>query len=341
MTLTQLWFVIIAFLWLGYFVLEGFDFGVGILLPYVGRDETDRRVAINTIGPVWDGNEVWLIVAGASIFAAFPEWYATLFSGFYLPLLLILLALIGRGVAFEYRGKRDDARWRARWDFAIVAGSALPALLWGVAFGNIVRGVPLDARHEFVGNLATLLNPYALLFGVTTLALFTTHGAMFLALKTHGPVRDRARRAALRVGPVAALAAVCFLAWTQVRTGTLLSGLLAAGAAVALLLGLAATLPAGRLGPLSGRDGVAFAGTAAATGLAVASLFAAIYPDVLPAVDPAHSLTITNASATGYTLRVMSWVALAFTPFVLAYQTWSYWVFRRRLGRHDIAEAAE
>ncbi|BCJ35391.1 cytochrome c oxidase assembly protein [Actinocatenispora thailandica] len=333
MTLTQLWFLIIAFLWLGYFVLEGFDFGVGMLLPVVGRDETDRRVAINTIGPVWDGNEVWLIVAGASIFAAFPEWYATLFSGFYLPLLIILLALIARGVAFEFRGKRDDPRWRARWDFAIIAGSALPALLWGVAFGNIVRGIPMDARHEFVGNLGTLLNPYALLFGLTTLTLFGTHGAMFLALKTHGPVRDRARRVALPVGLVAAVAAVAFLAWTQVRTGTVLSGVVAAGAAVALLVGLAATR--------RGRDGVAFAGTAAAIGLAVVSLFAAIYPDVLPATDPAHSLTIHNASSTPYTLRVMSWVALAFTPFVLAYQTWSYWVFRRRLGRHDIAQAAE
>ena len=333
MTLTELWFLIIAFLWLGYFVLEGFDFGVGMLLPVVGRDETDRRVAINTIGPVWDGNEVWLIVAGASMFAAFPEWYATLFSGFYLPLLAILLALIGRAVAFEFRGKRPEARWKAGWDAAIVAGSALPALLWGIVFGNIVRGVPQNAAHEYVGGLATLLNPYALLFGLTTLALFATPGAIFLALKTPGPVRDRARRVALPVGGLAAGAAVGFLTWTQVRTGTVLSAVVAAGAAVALLTGLVATR--------AGRDGIAFAGTAAAVGLAVVSLFAAIHPDVLPATDPAHSLTIHNASASPYTLRVMSWVALAFTPFVLAYQAWSYWVFRRRLGRRDITGAAE
>jgi cytochrome d ubiquinol oxidase subunit II len=331
--LTELWFLIIAFLWLGYFVLEGFDFGVGMLLPVVGRDETDRRVAINTIGPVWDGNEVWLIVAGASTFAAFPEWYATLFSGFYLPLLLIVLALIVRAVSFEFRGKRAEARWKAGWDAAIIAGSAVPALLWGVAFGNIVRGVPLDARHEFIGSLGGLLNPYALLFGLTTLALFATHGAIFLALKTHGPVRHRARRIALPVGLVAAVAAVAFLTWTQLRTGTVLSAVLATGAAVARVTGLVASRMQ--------RDGIAFAGTAVAIGLAVVSLFAAIYPDVLPATDPANSLTIHNASSTPYTLRVMSWVALAFTPFVLAYQAWSYWVFRRRLGRRDIAGAGE
>ncbi|GAA3515795.1 cytochrome d ubiquinol oxidase subunit II [Actinocatenispora rupis] len=328
MTLTTLWFLIIAFLWVGYFVLEGFDFGVGMLLPYVGRDETARRVAINTIGPVWDGNEVWVIVAGGATFAAFPEWYATLFSGFYLPLLVILAALICRGVAFEFRGTRDDPRWRARWDKAIFFGSLLPALLWGVAFGNIVRGVPLDARHEYAGTVLTLLNPYALLAGLTTLTLFATHGAVFLALKTHGEVRDTARRAALPLGIVAAVAAVGFLVWTAVLRGNLASSLIAAAAALALLTGLAATR--------AGRDGIAFTGTAAAIGLAVISLFTALYPNVMPATDPAHSLTIHNASSTPYTLRVMSWVALVFTPLVLAYQTWTYWVFRRRLGRTDI-----
>ena len=189
---------------MGYFVLEGFDFGVGILLPVLGRDDTGRRVLINTIGPVWDGNEVWLITAGGAMFAAFPEWYATVFSGFYLPLLLILLALIGRGVAFEYRGKRDDPRWRRRWDRAIVAGSLVPAVLWGVAFANIVRGVPVDAAGEYAGTLWTLLNPYALLAGATTLALFTLHGAVFLALKTRARSGTDANRLARRLGPVAA-----------------------------------------------------------------------------------------------------------------------------------------
>ncbi|HEY3503472.1 MAG TPA: cytochrome d ubiquinol oxidase subunit II [Actinocatenispora sp.] len=333
MSLTTLWFLIIAFLWVGYFVLEGFDFGVGMLLPYVGRDETARRVTINTIGPVWDGNEVWVIVAGGATFAAFPEWYATLFSGFYLPLLVILVALICRGVAFEFRGKHDDPRWRARWDKAIFFGSLLPALLWGVAFGNIVRGVPLDAGHEFTGTVLTLLNPYALLAGVTTLTLFATHGAVFLALKTRGEVRDAARRAALPIGVLAAVAAVAFLVWTAVLRGSLASSVIAAAAAIALLVGLAATR--------AGRDGVAFTGTAAAIALAVVSLFAALYPNVMPATDAAHSLTIHNASSTPYTLRVMSWVALVFTPLVLAYQAWTYWVFRRRLGRSDIPEGAE
>src|SRR3954470_3827474 len=193
MALTDIWFLLIAVLWTGYFVLEGFDFGVGMLLPVVGRTETDRRVAINTIGPVWDGNEVWLLVAGGATFAAFPEWYASLFSGFYLPLLIILVALIVRGVAFEYRGKIDNGRWRRNWDRAIFWGSAVPAFLWGVAFANLVRGVPLDARHHFTGDLFTLVNPYALLGGLTTLGLFALHGAVFLALKTDGEIRGRAR----------------------------------------------------------------------------------------------------------------------------------------------------
>jgi cytochrome bd ubiquinol oxidase subunit II len=333
MHLTTLWFVIIAFLWVGYFVLEGFDFGVGILLHHVGRDETGRRVAINTIGPVWDGNEVWVIVAGGATFAAFPDWYATLFSGFYLPLLAILVALICRGVAFEYRGKRDEPRWRARWDAAITAGSAVPALLWGVAFGNIVRGVPLSAAGDYTGNLATLLNPYALLAGLTTLALFTTHGATFLALKTHGDTRHAARHALARVAPVTVVLAVAFLTWTQLLRGNTPSLLLAVGAAVCLLAGLAAAA--------TGRDGTAFAGTAAAIALAVVSLFVALYPDVMPATDPAASLTVHNAASSPYTLRVMSWVALVFTPLVLLYQGWTYWVFRRRLGRADIPTGGE
>src|SRR6476469_7657571 len=214
MELTTVWFALIAVLWAGYFLLEGFDFGVGMLLPVLARDDRERRLLINTIGPVWDGNEVWLLVAGGATFAAFPEWYATLFSGFYLPLLLILVALIVRGVAFEYRGKRDDPRWKRRWDWCITVGSLLPALLWGVAFANIVRGVPLDADHEFVGNLLDLLNPYALLGGLTTLALFITHGAIFLALKTTGDVRERANALAGRVGIITAAVAVAFLAWS-------------------------------------------------------------------------------------------------------------------------------
>jgi cytochrome d ubiquinol oxidase subunit II len=324
MSLADVWFVLIAVLWTGYFVLEGFDFGVGLLLPVLGRDETNRRVLINTIGPVWDGNEVWLLVAGGATFAAFPEWYASLFSGFYLALLLVLVALIVRGVAFEYRGKIDSDRWRRRWDLCIVIGSALPALLWGVAFGNIVRGVPLDARHHYVGSFFDLLNPYALLGGVTTLVLFATHGAVFLALKTDGPVRAQARRIARRLGTVAVLAAGAFLLWTQIAHGRPATWATAALAAVALVAAVLLTIRA--------REGWAFLATAVTIAAATATLFADLYPHVLPStVDPAFGLTVTNAASTPYTLRIMTWVAVAFTPIVLVYQGWTYWVFRRRL----------
>jgi len=327
--LTTLWFILIAVLWIGYFVLEGFDFGVGILTKVLPRDERERRVLLNTIGPVWDGNEVWVLTAGGATFAAFPEWYATLFSGFYLPLLAILVALIVRGVAFEYRGKRPDARWRARWDNCIFWGSLVPAILWGVAFGNVVRGVPLDEDFEFVGSLLDLLNPYALLAGLTTLALFVTHGSVFVALKTTGEVRERANALAGRVGLVAAVLAVAFLAWTQGIRGDAWSAVTAVCAALALVGGLLANR--------AGREGWAFLGSALAIGLAVVTLFVALFPDVMPStISDANSLTTTNAASTPYTLRIMTWVAVIFTPIVLAYQSWTYWVFRRRIGVQNI-----
>src|SRR5579859_1568294 len=214
MWLNQVWFGLIAVLWIGFFVLEGFDFGVGALLRIVGRDERGRRVLINTIGPVWDGNEVWLLTAGGATFAAFPQWYATLFSGFYLPLLIILAALIVRGVCFEFRSKVESPRWRANWDRALFAGSVLPALLWGVAFANIVRGVPVNAAHVYTGNLLTLLNWYGLLGGLVTLALFTLHGAIFLALRTTGELSRRARRIAVGTALAAVPLGAVFLAVT-------------------------------------------------------------------------------------------------------------------------------
>ncbi|RKS79261.1 cytochrome bd-I ubiquinol oxidase subunit 2 apoprotein [Actinomadura pelletieri DSM 43383] len=329
MELTTVWFIVIAFLWTSYFFLEGFDFGVGMLLPVLGRSNVERRVVINTIGPVWDANEVWFIVAGASIFAAFPEWYATLFSGFYLPLLAILLALIIRGVAFEYRGKRDDARWRSRWDKAIFWGSLVPAFLWGVVFANIVRGVPLDADHEFAGTLGDLLTPYALLGGLTTMILFVLHGAVFLALKTTGDIRARARF----VAGVAAIGAIAaggsFLLITQVKHGEPVTWLTAAGAAAGLVLAAGAIR--------RGREGWAFIGTGAAIVLAVATLFVALFPDVLPStLAEANSLTTDNASSTPYTLKIMTWTAAVFTPIVLVYQGWTYWVFRKRIGTAQI-----
>lgn len=324
MALAEFWFVLIAVLWTGYFVLEGFDFGVGTLLPAVARDDIERRVAINTIGPVWDGNEVWLIVAGGAMFAAFPEWYASLFSGFYLLLLLILLSLIVRGVAFEYRGKHDTANWRRRWDACIVAGSTIPALLWGVVFGAILQGVPLNADHEYVGTVFDLISPYSLLGGLTTLTVFTYHGATFLALKSDGVVRVRANTYAHRLGPVALIFGSAFLLWTQLETGDVTSG--------STLLLAAAALVGAVVANLRGREGWAFTGTATAIGLTAATLFIALAPDVLPSsLAPEHGLTIANASSSAYTLRVMSWVAVFFTPLVLGYQAWTYWVFRRRV----------
>jgi len=325
MELTTVWFSLIAVLWIGYFVLEGFDFGVGMLLPVLAKNDTERRVLINTIGPVWDGNEVWLLVAGGATFAAFPEWYATLFSGFYLPLLLILVALIVRGLAFEYRAKRDDIRWRARWDAAIIVGSFVPALLWGVAFANILRGVPIDADLEYAGGFFNLLNPYALLGGLMTLSLFLTHGAVFISLKTDGRVREHARSLAARIGAVSAVITVVFLGWTQVSTGSIPSAIAFTLAALALVGGLAAIL--------GGREGWAFLGTFLAIGLGVAGLFLALFPDVMPTtLIDGVGLTTTNAAATTYTLKIMTVVAVIFTPLVLAYQAWTYWVFRQRIS---------
>jgi len=314
--LTTVWFFLIAVLWVGYFVLEGFDFGVGVLLPVLGKTEKERRVMINTIGPVWDGNEVWLLVAGGATFAAFPEWYATLFSGFYLPLFLILVALIIRGVAFEYRGKRPDSPWKAWWDRAIFVGSLLPAVLWGVAFANIVRGVPIEeveGNLEYVGGFFNLLNPYALLGGLVTLTLFVTHGAIFIALKTDGEIRHNARALAERVGLAAAGLAVVFLVWTYRINPELPFAVLAALTAVCLV----AALLANRMG----REGWAFLGTALTLGLAVVALFSNLYPNVMPSsVDEAFNLTIDNASSTEYTLTIMTWVAVIMTPIVLLYQ---------------------
>ncbi len=331
MELTTVWFILIAVLWIGYFVLEGFDLGVGILLPFIAKGDRERRAVINTIGPVWDGNEVWLLTAGGATFAAFPEWYATLFSGFYLPLLLILLALIIRGVAFEYRHQRPEATWKGWWDRAIIVGSFVPALLWGVAFANIARGVPIDETKDFTGNLFTLLNPFGLLGGLVTLSLFLTHGAMYLALKTDGVLRVRARDLALRLGLVAAVLAVIFLVWTQVLSGNAASAVLFVIAALALVGGLVAIW--------NGREGWAFIGTFVTLALAVAGLFVALFPDVMPSsTDAAFSLTTTNAAATSYTLKVMTVVACVFTPLVLIYQAWTYWIFRKRISVHHIPE---
>ena len=315
MSLNTFWFLTIATLWIGYFILEGFDFGVGMLLKVIGKNQAERRALLTTLGPVWDGNEVWLLVAGGAIFAAFPEWYATLFSGFYLPLFLILISLIIRGVSFEYRSKYGDIKWRNRWDNAIIISSFIPSLLWGVAFANIVRGVPLERSQagviEYVGGFFNLLNPFALLGGGVTLFLFATHGALFIALKTDGAIRVRANKLAGQLGLVSSvmvLSLVIVLAW----------------------LG---SLEANR----RGREGWAFLASATTLALVVVTLFSALYPYVMPSsLNIADSLDIFNASSTDYTLKVMTYVAVVMTPLVLIYQGWTYWVFRKRLSASSI-----
>ncbi|MEV5887057.1 cytochrome d ubiquinol oxidase subunit II [Streptomyces sp. NPDC052020] len=333
MELHDVWFVLIAVLWTGYFFLEGFDFGVGVLTKLLARDRPEKRVLINTIGPVWDGNEVWLLTAGGATFAAFPEWYATLFSGFYLPLLVILLCLIVRGVAFEYRVKRPEENWQRNWETAIFWTSLIPAFLWGVAFGNIVRGVKIDRELEYVGSVWDLFNPYALLGGLVTLTLFTFHGTVFTALKTVGEIRERARALALRVGLVTAVFAVLFLLWTQVDSGD--------GTSLVALVVAVAALVVALMANQAGREGWAFALSGVTIVATVVMLFLTLFPNVMPStLDADWSLTVTNASSSPYTLKIMTWLAAIATPVVLLYQGWTYWVFRKRIGTQHLADAA-
>jgi cytochrome d ubiquinol oxidase subunit II len=333
--LQGLWFVLISILWLGYFALEGFDFGVGMLIRWVGRTDAERRAVIHSIGPVWDGNEVWLIVAGGATFAAFPQWYATLFSGFYLALFLILVGLIVRGVAFEFWGKRPDARWRSRWEWALVVGSFVPALLWGVGWANIVSGVPIDRSGEFTGTLFDLLGPYALVGGLTSLTLFLAHGANFLSLKTTGVVEERARAFAARISPIGAAVGIAFLAWTLIDQGDR-GGVQPASAALAVLA--AAALVAGAVAARHDPRR-AFAATTGAIVLLFCALFVDLFPNAMvSSTSPAFDLTLRAAASSHYTLTVMTVVAVLLVPLVLAYQAWTYWVFRRRISAEDFGD---
>jgi cytochrome d ubiquinol oxidase subunit II len=342
MEFVNVWFILIAVLWIGYFVLDGFDLGVGILLPILGRDDLRRRVMINAIGPVWDGNEVWLLVAGGATFAAFPLWYATMFSGFYLAFFVLLLALILRGVAFEYRSKEDSQSWRNRWDIAIFIGSALPAFLFGVAFGNVIGGAPIEplpgtdagnaANFNYSGNFFDLLNPFSIALGLMTLLIFTTHGAIFLALKTSGEVRESARSLIYKIGPLAAVLAVVALLWAQSFSGR-----------VAITLPMVLVAALAWLGAIwltrVGRDGWAFVLSSTTILLAVAALFVGLFPNVMvSSIDSTFNLTVDNASSAGYTLTVMTWVAVIMTPIVVIYQGWTYWVFRKRISTSMIPD---
>ena len=327
--LNTLWFLLIAVLFTGFFFLEGFDYGVGILLPFVAKNDTERRVVINTIGPHWDGNEVWLLTAGGAIFAAFPNWYATLFSGFYLALFLILLALIFRGVAFEFRSKDDNPTWRKTWDIAIFIGSLLPALLWGVAFANIVRGVPIDATMTYTGTFFTLLNPFALLGGLVTLTLFTLHGALFLSLKTDGIILERVQSWLKRLWIPVVVLVVAFVGFSLIETDLFVGFNLVQG--IGLAVAVVALLAAGWM-IWRQQLGRAFIGTGLTLVGTVAFLFGGLFPRVMPSsLGSQFDLTIYNAASSPYTLQVMSIVALVFVPVVLLYQGWSYWVFRKRV----------
>jgi cytochrome d ubiquinol oxidase subunit II len=327
--LQTLWFILIAILWIGFFFLEGFDFGVGMLMPFLGKKDVERRAIINTIGPHWDGNEVWLILAGGATFAAFPDWYATLFSGFYVALFLLLVGLILRGVAFEFRSKDAHPGWRRLWDGCIFIGSLVPALLIGVAFANLAKGVPIDGNKIYTGNLLTLLNPYALLGGLTLVVVFLLHGANFLCLKLAGELHERARRLTRGLWPVSLVFLAALMITTMVVTDLysrlgIASVLLPIGALVALLLAGYATTKE--------REGWAFVLAALAVVLIPGSFFVTMFPRIMiSSTNADYSLTIYNASSSPYTLKAMSIVALIFIPIVLAYQAWSYWVFRHRI----------
>jgi len=324
-----MWFVLIGVLFTGFFFLEGFDYGVGILLPFLGRNDRERRVIINTIGPVWDGNEVWMLTAGGASFAAFPHFYATLFSGAYLALTLMLLALITRGVSFEFRSKELSTKWRNGWDWAIFFGSFLPALLWGVAMSDLLYGLPVDANMDYVGDFFDLLNPFSLAGGLAAVAIFSLYGATFLALKTGGELRERAMATAQKIWPVAVLLLIVYavLAFTTtdfIRRMGYDPGVVPLTAVVALLLV--------RYFLGNGREGWAFVMTALSIVFSVITLFVGLFPRLLvSSLNPEWSLTIYNASSSHYTLKAMTIVALALVPFVLVYQAWAYWVFRKRL----------
>ncbi|MCK6211971.1 cytochrome d ubiquinol oxidase subunit II [Georgenia sp. EYE_87] len=333
MDLPLLWFLLIAVLWTGYLVLEGFDFGVGMLLKPFARDERERRVLLRSIGPVWDGNEVWLLTAGGATFAAFPEWYATMFSGMYLPLLIILLALIVRICAIEWRAKIDDPVWRNRWDWAHTVGAWVPAVLWGVAFANLVQGMEIevvDGNHQLTGGFFSLLTPFTVLGGVMTAVVFLTHGAVFLALKTDGEVRERAGVLAQRLSVVSLAVAGVWAVLAQTlysaHTLTWVPLVVAAAALVGVVVATRAR-----------REGWAFVLNAVAIVAAVVLIFGVMYPNVMPSsIDPAFSLSIQEAASTQATLTVMSVVALLLVPVVLAYQGWTYWVFRKRISTDEI-----
>jgi cytochrome bd ubiquinol oxidase subunit II len=335
MDLQTLWFCLLAFIWSAYFVLEGFDFGVGMLLPFLPRDERERGEMFESIGPVWDGNEVWLVIAGGATFAAFPTWYGAMFSGLYLALLLVLFFLIIRVVSFEWREKRDSPRWRAAWTWANAVGSFGASLIWGIGFANLLYGLPLDSSGGFRGTFWDLFHGYTVLGGVAIVLLFAFHGATYLTIRTVGDLCARAVVAARRLSVVAALAVAGFLSWTLAvavdrNDKSVFPPVLPAVLAIAALA-LALLFVAMR------RSGWAFAATAVATVAWVATIFTSLYPRVMVSSPSfGNSLTVDNASSAHYTLVLMTVVAAIFVPLVLVYQGWTYHVFRARVGGEEV-----
>jgi cytochrome d ubiquinol oxidase subunit II len=328
-SLVPFWFIVIAILWTGFFVLEGFDFGVGMLHSFVADDDAGRRAAINTIGPLWDGNEVWLIVAGAAMFAAFPGWYATMFSGMYLAIVLLLAALIIRGVAFEYRGKRDAARWRRTWDVLLTVGSALAPLLIGIALADLLHGLPINSDQNYTGSFWDLLQPYALWTGVTLVLVCLLHGATFLCLKTTGDMHERSRQLARWIAPFTGAFVIGFVIWTHITASSTfflnfieLLAVLAVIAAVSLVY--------------NRRDGFAFTATTVTIASCILAIFVDLYPNVMvSSTNPAYNLTVHNTASNHYALTAMTIVVVVFLPLVLLYQAWTYYVFRRRISRSE------
>ena len=330
MDLNILWFILLTVLFSGFFFLEGFDYGVGMLLPFIAKTDNERRAVINTIGPVWDGNEVWMITAGGAMFAAFPHMYATLFSGFYVALVFMLIGLIVRGVAFEFRSKREDPAWRERWDWAIYYGSLLPALLWGVTVANLMRGVAIESDFNYYGGLVPLLNPYSMFGGVVFLGLFLVHGASFLGIKLEGDLKDRVKKLSGKIWIAVVVLTVIFLVWTYFATDILnnpgFDGLIPAILAAVALLAYGWFLR-------QGKEGLTFICGGLVIILATVMVFSGLFPNLMiSTLDPANNLTIYNASSSPYTLKVITIVAAIFMPLVLAYQGWTYWIFRKRLS---------
>jgi cytochrome bd ubiquinol oxidase subunit II len=334
MTFVPLWYILITILWTGFFVLEGFDLGVGMLHGIVGRDDAGKRAVINTIGPLWDGNEVWLIVAGAAMFAAFPGWYATMFSAFYLAMVLLLCALIVRGVSFEYRGKSSSGRWRGTWDWLLAIGSLLVPFVIGIALGDLLHGLPINSSQEYTGTFWGLFQPYAILTGIMLVAVCVMHGGAFIAMKTDGEVRARAWRISRAVSPVTALLVLAFIGWTHVEAhgGAFLNliELIACIAVIGAVLAITAD-----------HVGLGFTATTITIASCIVTLFVDLYPRVMvSSTNPAYSLTVNNTASPGYTLKVMSVIALVLLPVVLGYQAWTYYVFRRRVSVHHFRPGA-